>query len=336
MLRELIVGYGLPLVFLNVLLASLGLPVPAMPTLILTGAITASVGADSTVWAMKLSLVNVVLVAATSALLGDLLWFWLGRRYGSRVLGFLCNLSISRDTCVSRSEEVFGKFGVRVLAVSKFIPGLSTLAIPVAGATGVTLISFVIYDAVGAALWATTGVGLGVLFADAVDTILNVLDWFGWGAAIIAATLLVIYVGVRWRKRATLLRRLRMPRVDTLRLNALLSKNPPPCIIDARQRVHRERDPVRIPGAIVLDHGTSVAQLDGLDRNRTFVVYCDCPNEVSAALVAEQMKAEGYTDVFPLVGGLDAWRAAGFTLDPLVLDAATQEVTARIYGTSAR
>jgi rhodanese-related sulfurtransferase len=127
-----------------------------------------------------------------------------------------------------------------------------------------------------------------------------------------------------------------MPRVDTLRLDALLPQNPPPCIIDARQGVHRQRDPVRIPGAIVLDHGASVAQLDGLDRNRTFVVYCDCPNEVSAALVAEQMKAEGYTDVFPLVGGLDAWRAAGFTLEPLVLDAATQEATARIYRTSGR
>jgi membrane protein DedA with SNARE-associated domain/rhodanese-related sulfurtransferase len=325
MLRELIVEYGFQVVFLNVLLASLGLPVPAMPTLILTGAITASVGADGNMWAMRLSLVNVVLVAATSALFGDLLWFWLGRRYGSRVLGFLCSLSISRDTCVSRSGEVFGKFGVRVLAISKFIPGLSTLAIPIAGATGVGLISFVFYDSVGAALWATVGVALGALFADPVDTIRNVLDRFGGGAAIIVAILLVIYVGVRWRHRAALQRRLRMPRVDAPQLDALLSENPRPCIIDARQEAHRQTDPVRIPGAIVLDYSASIAALDGLDRKRTFVVYCGCPNEVSAALVAERMKTEGYTDVFPLAGGLDAWRAAGFAVEPLVLDAATQE-----------
>jgi membrane protein DedA with SNARE-associated domain/rhodanese-related sulfurtransferase len=335
MLRELIIEYGFPLVFLNVLLESLGLPVPAMPTLILTGAITALVDAHGSVWATRLSLFNVVLVAASSALFGDLLWFWLGRRYGSRVLGFLCSMSISRDTCVSRSGEVFGKFGVRVLTVTKFIPGLSTLAIPVAGATGVSLVSFVFYDAVGAALWATVGVSLGVLFADAVDKILNVLDWFGLGASIIAAIFLVIYVGIRWRHRATLLRRLRMPRVDAVQLEALLSENPPPCIIDARQGVRRRSDPVRIPGAIVLDDAASIVQLDGADRSRKFVIYCDCPNEVSAALVAEQMKTEGYTDVFPLAGGLDAWRVAGFALEPLLLDAATREAADKIHHRSA-
>ncbi|QCP52807.1 hypothetical protein FAZ95_27135 [Trinickia violacea] len=335
MLRELIVEYGVPLVFLNVLLESLGFPVPAMPALILTGAITALVGGHGNVWAMRLSLFNVVLVAASSALLGDLLWFWLGRRYGSRVLGFLCSMSISRDSCVSRSGEVFGKFGVRVLAVTKFIPGLSTLAIPVAGAMSVSLTSFLFYDSVGAALWATVGVALGVLFADAVDTILNLLDWFGLGAVVITAIFLVIYVGIRWRHRATLLRRLRMPRVDAVELDALLLEDPPPCIIDARQGVRRRSDPVRIPGAIVLDHGASAAQLDGVDRSRRFVIYCDCPNEVSAALVAERMKTEGYKNVFPLAGGLDAWRAAGFALEPLLLDAASREAADKIHHSSA-
>lgn len=335
MLRELIIQYGFPLVFLNVLLESLGLPVPAMPTLLLTGAITALIGGHENVWAMRLSLFNVVLTAASSALLGDLLWFSLGRRYGRRVLGFLCNMSISRDTCVSRTSEVFGRFGVRVLTITKFIPGLSTLAIPVAGAMGVSFISFLFYDAVGAALWATVGVALGVLFADAVETILNVLDWFGFGAALIGAIFLVIYVGIRWRHRATLRRRLRMPRLDAVQLDALLTQEPPPCIIDARRGLNRQSDPVRIPGAIVLDHGASVAQLDGLERSRKFVVYCDCPNEVSAALVAEKMKTEGYSHVFPLTGGLDAWRAAGFALEPLLLDEATRETVEKIHHQAA-
>jgi rhodanese-related sulfurtransferase len=82
---------------------------------------------------------------------------------------------------------------------------------------------------------------------------------------------------------------------------------------------------VQIPGTILLDHDASVAQLDRLDRSRKFVVYCDCPNEVSAALVAEKMKAEGYSHVFPLAGGLDAWRAAGFALEPVLFDGATRE-----------
>ncbi|MFP3556163.1 VTT domain-containing protein [Paraburkholderia sp. SIMBA_049] len=336
MLRESIVEYGFQLVFLNVLLESLGLPVPAMPTLILTGAITASAGSHGNVWVIRQSLCNVIIVAATSALLGDLLWFWLGRRYGRRVLGFLCIMSISRDTCVSRSGEAFGRFGVRVLAVTKFIPGLSTIAIPVAGATGVSLVSFFFYDAIGAALWATVGVALGSLFADVVDRILNILEWFGWGAAIIGALALISYIGVRWRHRAALLRRLRMPRLDASQLDALLSEDPPPLIIDARRGLQRQKDPIGIPGAIVLEPSTWGAQLNALDQDRKFVIYCDCPNEISAALVAEQMKAEGYTDVFPLAGGLDGWRAAGFALEPMCLGAATREAVVTIHQGSAR
>jgi rhodanese-related sulfurtransferase len=127
-----------------------------------------------------------------------------------------------------------------------------------------------------------------------------------------------------------------MPRVDAVQLNALLSVNPPPCIIDVRQPVRQRSDPVRIPGAIVFDRSASVAQLDGVDRTRKFVIYCDCPNEVSAALVAEQMKANGYTDVFPLAGGLEAWRAAGFAVEPLTLDAGTREPDNKIYHRSMR
>ncbi len=335
MLRELIAEYGLPLVFLNVLLESLGLPVPAMPTLLLTGVITSLVGGHENVWSMRLSLFNVVLVATSSALVGDLLWFWLGRRYGSRVLRFLCSISVSRDSCVSKSSELFGKFGVRVLVVTKFFPGLSTLAVPVAGAMGVSLINFLFYDAVGTALWATVGVALGSLFADIVEPILNVLDWLGLGTGIIASISMVIYVWIRWRHRVTLLRRLRMPRVDAVQLDALLTQEPPPCVIDARRGLRRQSDPVRIPGAIVLDHGASVEQLDGLDRSMKFVVYCDCPNEVSAALLAEQMKTQGYSHVFPLAGGLEAWRAAGFALEPLLLDEATREAVDKIHVRSA-
>ncbi|WP_408380667.1 VTT domain-containing protein [Paraburkholderia caledonica] len=330
MLRELIIAYGFPLVFLNVLLESLGLPVPAMPALILTGAITALVGGHENVWSTRLSLFNVVLVATSSAVVGDLIWFWLGRRYGSRVLRFLCSVSMSRDTCVSRTAEVFEKFGVRALIVTKFIPGLSTLAIPVAGAMGVSLIGFLFYDTVGATLWATVGVATGAMFSGAVGNILNVLDWFGLGAAIIAAILLIAYLGIRWRHRATLISRLSMARLDAVELDALLAKDPPPCIIDARHGVRRRTDPVQIPGAISLDNGASITEVVGADLSRKFVIYCDCPNEVSAALLAEKMKMEGFTDVSPLSGGLAAWRAAGFALEPLSFDATMREAADEI------
>jgi membrane protein DedA with SNARE-associated domain/rhodanese-related sulfurtransferase len=327
MLRELIVEYGLPLVFANVLLESLGLPVPALPTLILTGAITAASTLDSRsfAWLPQLPLIGIVVVAMVAALLGDLLWFWLGRRFGSRVLKLLCKLSISRDTCVNRSVDFFGRFGVRVLAVSKFIPGLSTLAIPVAGATGIAFSSFLVYDAIGAALWAVVGVALGTLFSGAVDTMLAWLDWLGRGAIAIAAAALLAYVASRWWHRMTLIKRLRMTRIDIEQLRALLSGEPPPVVVDARREQHRVLDPYSIPGALLLHDGDPLPQLADLPRNRKVVMYCNCPNEVSAALIAQDLTAHGFQDVAPLLGGLDAWRAAGYALEPVLLKAAAKD-----------
>jgi membrane protein DedA with SNARE-associated domain/rhodanese-related sulfurtransferase len=335
MLRELIVEYGLPLVFANVLLESLGLPLPALPTLVLTGAITAAASLDPGpsapfAWLPQLPLIAIVVVAMTAALIGDILWFWLGRRYGGRVLRFLCKLSMSRDTCVARSLGFFGRFGVRVLTVSKFIPGLSTLAIPVAGATGVGFITFLLYDAIGCALWAVLGVALGTMFAAAVDTILAWLDWLGRGAIVIVGAALALYVAMRWWRRMTLIRRLRMTRIDIAQLRAMLEGEPPPVIVDVRREMGRAIDPFVIPGALALRDGDVVPQLAALPRDRKLVMYCDCPNEISAALASEELKAHGFADVAPLAGGLSAWRAAGYALEPLLIDAAAHDAMQRM------
>lgn len=327
MLRELIAEYGLPLVFANVLLESLGLPLPALPTLILTGAITFAAGPVSAPdgWLPQLPLLAIVAIAMIAALLGDMLWFWLGKRYGNRVLRFLCTLSMSRDTCVSRSLGFFGRFGLRVLTVSKFIPGLSTLAIPVAGATGAGFGSFLFYDTIGCALWAGLGVALGTMFATAVDTVLAWIDWLGRGALVVVGAALVVYVAVRWWRRMSLLRRLRMTRIDIRQLRALLDGEPPPVIVDVRREMGRAIDPFVIPGALALRDGDAVPQLAALPRDRKLVMYCDCPNEISAALATEELKAHGFADVAPLAGGLAAWRAAGYALEPLLLDAAAKD-----------
>ena len=324
MLRELIIEYGLPLVFANVLLECLGLPLPALPTLILTGAITVSAsfatgvpsGFPSAAWGPLLA---IVVTASMAALIGDTLWFWLGRRYGSRVLAFMCKISISRDTCVNRSLDFFGRFGVRILALSKFIPGLSTLAIPVAGATGIGFGSFLLYDALGALLWSGIGVAFGAMFADLVDRMLAWLDLFGRGVVVLAIIALALYLAMRWWQRVSLLRRLRMARIDIAMLRALLDGEPPPLVIDVRRRERRAMDPFAIPGALLL-HDDAASQLAGIARDRKLVTYCDCPSEVSAALAAKELAAHGFTDVAPLLGGLAAWRAAGYALEPLMIE----------------
>jgi membrane protein DedA with SNARE-associated domain/rhodanese-related sulfurtransferase len=334
MLRELIIEYGLPLVFANVLLECLGLPLPALPTLVLTGAITVSAGvaaAGSPALSTGLGglfpaaafgpLAAIVIVASVAALIGDALWFWLGRRYGSRVLGVLCKLSISRDTCVNRSLDFFGRFGVRILAVSKFIPGLSTLAIPVAGATGIPFHRFLFYDALGALLWSGVGVVFGAMFADLVDTALAYFDVLGRGVLAVAAAALALYLAMRWWRRVALLRKLRMARIDIDTLRALLGGEPPPLVIDVRRGERRAMDPYAIPGALLLHDDDAASQLAGIARDRKLVTYCDCPNEVSAALAARRLTSHGFVDVAPLLGGLEAWRAAGHAVEPIRFDA---------------
>jgi len=129
MLRDLVAQYGPLLVFANVLAAAIGLPVPAMPTLVLFGAMAAMHPAM-----IGSQLATVIALSVLGALLGDTVWYVAGRRYGGATLKTICRLSLSRDTCVKKTERFFGRYGVRVLAVARFIPGLSLVSVPMAGA----------------------------------------------------------------------------------------------------------------------------------------------------------------------------------------------------------
>jgi len=140
MLRDLVAQYGPLLVFANVLAATIGLPVPAMPTLVLFGAMSAMHPAM-----IGSQLVTVVAMSVLGALIGDTVWYVAGRRYGGTTLKTICRLSLSRDTCVKKTERFFGRWGVRVLAVAKFVPGLSmpapVVAIGLGSAALVALLS---------------------------------------------------------------------------------------------------------------------------------------------------------------------------------------------------
>jgi rhodanese-related sulfurtransferase len=139
---------------------------------------------------------------------------------------------------------------------------------------------------------------------------------------------------VRWWQRVSLLRRLRMARIDIAMLRALLEGEPPPLVIDVRRRERRAMDPFAIPGALLL-HDDAASQLAGIARDRKLVTYCDCPSEVSAALAAKELIAHGFTDVAPLLGGLAAWRAAGYALDPLMIEDAANGAAPAIAKSSS-
>ncbi len=311
-MQELVERYGVGLVFVNVLALSLGLPVPAMPTLILVGAGIA-LHADPA-WP---ALLGVLAVSVAASLLGDTAWFYAGRRFGGRTLQSLCRLSLSRDSCMKQTERVYGRFGIRVLAVAKFVPGLSMVAVPLSGAMQAGLPRFLRYDGLGAALWATVGLALGVIFARQVEGLLVALSQLGVGAVLLVLAGLALYVGYRWWRRRALFRMLESARIDPPALDALMQAGMAPVILDIRAPGFRDLDPFVIPGAVFADERRLDELTGTLPRERKIVIYCACPDEVSAAWLARQLRLRGYADVLPLRGGIDAWREAGLPVEAI-------------------
>jgi membrane protein DedA with SNARE-associated domain/rhodanese-related sulfurtransferase len=304
----LIAQYGLLLVFLNVLAAQAGVPVPAVPTLVVAGALAAG---------DRLSLAGIVAAALVGSLLGDLAWYLAGRRYGAGVMRTLCRISLSPDSCVKQSELRFQRWRGQVLLVAKFVPGLSMLAPPLVGAMGLPPRHFVLLDGLGALLWAGAAIVLGYVFAGEVDRVLGAVANAGTVAIEVAAALLAAYVLIKWWRRERLLRSLRMARIGVEELARALAAGRAPVVIDVRSAVARQLDDRIIPDALLTDVEGVVQAVAAIPLDRELVVYCNCPNEVSAARAAQALMARGYRRVRPLHGGLDAWDAAGYAVQRL-------------------
>ncbi|MEO5733902.1 MAG: DedA family protein/thiosulfate sulfurtransferase GlpE [Rubrivivax sp.] len=309
----LIADYGLWLVFANVLALQLGLPLPAYPTLIVVGAAAAARPGNG------VAQLTVVAVAVLACLLADSLWYAAGGRYGRKVLWLMCRLSLSPDTCVRQTETLYERWGAPSLVVAKFIPGFGAVATSMAGLARTPLATFVIFDALGALLWAGVAVLLGHLFRDAVTELIEVFEAAGrWGLIGLGSTLLLT-IAVKALQRHRLIRTLRMARIDVDELAAMLQRGERPLVVDVRSSTSRSEG--RIPGAVWIDNQAFDASLRALgigagdERLRNdVIVYCACPNEASAAIVAQKLMRAGFKHVRPLGGGIEAWIDRGHAL----------------------
>ena len=308
----LIAHYGLLLIFFNVLIEQLGVPVPAVPTLVVAGALVAS---------GKMPLAGVVLVAVLACLLGDLLWFCAGRHYGAGVMRTICRISLSPDSCVKQSELRFQRWRGGVLLIAKFVPGLSTVAPPLVGAMGLRLPAFLLLDGLGSLLWVGIAMGLGYAFAAQVDQLLTILTSAGTFAFELLLCLLALYIVVKWWQRRRLLQALRMARITVDELNQSIAQGRQPVVVDVRSEAARLLDTRIIPGALLADLNALDQAVSHLPADSELVIYCSCPNEVSAAKAAKLLMAIGFRHVRPLAGGLDAWHEAGYEIDRLNLAA---------------
>jgi membrane protein DedA with SNARE-associated domain/rhodanese-related sulfurtransferase len=308
-LIALISRHGLAIVFANVLVEQIGLPLPALPMLVVAGALGA---------AGQLSLPLVFIVALLACLIADGTWYGIGRVYGNGVMKTLCRISLTPDSCVSETQSRFERWGVNALMVAKFVPGLSLIAPPLAGATRIGVPTFLLFNGIGAALWVTAGIGGGALFGSQVEFILMKMQDYGGIAVVIIIASLAVYITYKWWERRRFYNKLRMARISVDDLYRLIQGGAQPVVVDVRSHIARSLQPRRIPGALLVPLDAVEGHVKDLPRDRDIILYCTCPNEASAANAAKLLMNHGFTRVRPLHGGLDAWIEAGYAVDLLV------------------
>ena len=264
-LIDIVSRYGLALVFASVLAEQLGLPIPALPTLVVAGALAAR---------GELSLPGILLVSVVACLIADFVWFELGRLQGYRVLRTLCRVSLSPDSCVNQTESFFQRYGLASLLFAKFIPGFSTVAPPLAGTTQARIAAFLAWDAGGSLLWAGSGVLVGALFHRAIDRVLDQFAALGSRALLLLLVGLALFIVWKYAKRRQFYRALRMARISPRDLHALIETGQAPVILDARSTSARLADPRRIPGARPIQLAELEPAVRDLPTDREIILYC--------------------------------------------------------------
>ena len=314
---DFLTRHGPTVLFAAVFIEQIGIPLPASPWLLAAGALSAS---------GKMHWASALLAAALGSAFADQIWFYLGKRGGNRVLNFLCRISLEPDSCVRRTQDLYGRYGMRGVIVAKFIPGLNTLAPPLAGSSGASPLHFFIFDSLGAFLYTGCFILIGAVFSRQLDQVIAALASLGSGAIAVVAGLLLLYIGYKFFQRQRLLKELRTTRISADELYRKLETGETPIILDLRSKAEVERDPLFIRGARHMIMEDLKAWLHEIPRDRDIVLYCSCPNEVTSAKMTLWLHKNGLARVRPLLGGIDAWRERNYPIESRAKEAAPPAV----------
>ena len=246
----------------------------------------------------------------------DSLLYILGRHMGWTILKFLCQVSVDPEGCVLRSAESFYKRGRLTLLIDKFIPGVSTMAAPLAGSMKMRFSQFLGLDFLGASLYALSYGAIGFIFRDFVAKIVSGFRAAGHAVEIVIIIALIAFIGYRislyWKQRADRV----VPRVEVQILAAKLQTEGPGKILlaDVRSHGYYSAGAVRIPGSIRVEPNNLSAEIALFSRDKDIYLYCTCQKEATSRSVAHLLREWGF-QAFVIVGGLAAWRKAGNPLE---------------------
>lgn len=304
-LISLVQHYGLVLVFLSAFIEQLGLPLPSYPVLVVAGALSHAGGSP---------LALIIVVGVLGVVMGDLIIYAAGARFGRRALSVVCRLSFARDNCVRRTQDRFSHHGAWALLFVKFLPGFALVLILLCGVARLAIPTFLLLDGLGATAYVLLPVVLGGIFHNAVDSVLQVVARWGELGIMLVVGLLLLYAAYRVIDRQLFIRRLKMARISAAELVGLIDAGRKPIIFDVRTAETRRKEGI-IPGSIGA-HPDEISRVaTDYARDAEIIIYCSCPNEASAAVAALHLKRAGFRKIRPLQGGIEAWAMAGQPVD---------------------
>jgi membrane protein DedA with SNARE-associated domain len=264
-LLQMLVRHGYLFLPIFVFLDQIGLPLPAAPVLLGAGAL-AGLG--------QLDPGLCLLLVVTAALISDVARYEAGRRWGGPILGLICRISLEPDSCVRRTEESFGRHGLRSLLVAKFIPGLNAAAPALAGLFRLKRRAFLLFGAAGALLWGGTFIGLGYLFSAQLERLATSITRIGASLGAILAGGLALYLMLKFIQRRRFINELRIARITPQELKQRLRDGEAIAVVDLRHSIEAEREPDTVPGAIRMSPDALSERHHEIPRDREVVLVC--------------------------------------------------------------
>jgi membrane protein DedA with SNARE-associated domain/rhodanese-related sulfurtransferase len=304
-LLQFVVRHGYMLVFAWVFLEQAGLPVPSAPLLLAVGALSGT---------HQMNLGVAIAFAAFGAIASDAMWYELGRQKGVRVLQLLCRISLEPDSCVRRSQVSFGRNGARVLLVAKFIPGLNAMAAPLSGVIRMGWRRFLLFDMIGALLWVSAFTMTGYTFSSDLERVAARTAYLGEWLLVLLLAAFAGYICWKFYNRQKFLQKLRVARITPEELKGKIDAGEDVLVVDLRHSLDFDANPETIPGALHIDAAELEEAYEVIPRDREIVLFCACPNEVTAARLALLLRSKGITRIRPLSEGYEGWRKRGFPM----------------------
>jgi len=246
-----------------VLVEQSGVPLPSAPLLLAVGAL---------IRVSKLQLVPAILLCIIAALMADTIWFVLGRHRGRKILRFLCRVSLEPDSCVRQTENGFFRYGMKLLLIAKLVPGLNSVAAPLAGQSGASYARFALYDSAGILIWSGSFVAIGYIFSEQLETVLAYASRLGSNLVLLIAVLFAAWILWKFIQRRRFMRQLKVARITAAELHQKLSAGEEMFIVDLRSGSAEET--AVVPGALRISPEDLTDQSDAIPRDRDIILFC--------------------------------------------------------------